>query len=152
MMKLLSISTVFFLITILVSCKQKSTYKKQEIKDKIMVVLIEQEKNWNKGNIEKYMDGYYRSDSLRFVSGGNVRYGWEKTLEGYKNTYPDKSIMGKLTFSEIDIKVISENDALVFGRWKLHRKNDNPEGLFTLLFQKTKDTWRIVHDHTSSLK
>jgi len=151
-MKLRSISIIILLIIILISCNQKTAFDKQEIKDKIMAVLNMQEKDWNNGNIEKYMDGYSRSDSLRFASGGNVQYGWEKTLRGYKKSYPNKSIMGILTFSEIDIKVISESDALVFGRWELHREKDDPEGLFTLYFQKTKDGWRIVHDHTSSSK
>lgn len=151
-MKLRSISTVLFLTIIFVSCKQKTTFDKQEIKDKIMAVLSYQEKSWNNGNIEKYMNGYFRSDSLRFASGGRVSYGWEKTFDGYKKGYPNKSIMGKLIFSDIDIKVISKNDALVFGRWKLQRKNDSPGGLFTLLFQKTIDGWRIIHDHTSSSK
>ncbi len=151
-MKLQSISLLFLLTIILFSCNQKAAFDKQEIEDKIMNVLNDQEKNWNNGSIEKYMDGYFRSDSLRFASGGRVSYGWKKTLDGYKKAYPNKSIMGKLTFSEIDINVISENDALVFGRWELQRNNDNPGGLFTLHFQKTIDGWRIVHDHTSSSK
>ena len=151
-MKLRFIFTVFLLSIIFISCKQKTTFDKQEIKDKIMAVLSDQEKSWNNGNIEKYMDGYYRSDSLRFASGSHVSYGWKKTLEGYKKGYPNKSIMGKLIFSDIDIKVVSKSDVLVFGRWKLQRENDSPGGLFTLFFQKTKDGWRIIHDHTSSSK
>jgi ketosteroid isomerase-like protein len=96
------------------------------------------------------MFGYLKSDSLRFASGGNVSYGWQTTLERYAKGYPDKEAMGKLTFSKIDIKIISEDAALVFGKWELERESDSPWGLFTLLFKYTETGWRIVHDHTSS--
>ena len=58
--------------------------------------------------------------------------------------------MGKLIFSDIDIQMISEDAALVFGKWELDREKDHPWGLFTLLFNKTSDGWKVVHDHTSS--
>ncbi|WP_222931465.1 YybH family protein, partial [Xanthovirga aplysinae] len=94
--------------------------------------------------------GYWESDSLRFASGGNVSYGWKTTLEGYKTRYPNRDMMGNLTFTLYDVKVISEKDALVFGKWHLKRKADEPWGLFTLLFKKTSGGWKIIADHTSS--
>jgi ketosteroid isomerase-like protein len=113
--------------------------------------MNQQVEHWNKGDIEKYMLGYYRADSLRFVSGGTVTYGWQSTLERYLKRYPDESQMGQLTFSQIDIQVISADAAVVFGKWQLKRqKKDNPWGLFTLLFRKFPEGWRIVSDHTSS--
>ena len=138
------------LITGLASCKQNSN--KESVKQEIISVLMEQQDSWNEGNIEAFMQGYYKSDSLRFASRGNVTYGWQTTLDRYLKGYPDKSIMGQLTFSEIDIKLISNTFALVFGKWELERTGDHPWGLFTLLFQKTSEGWRIVHDHTSSGK
>ena len=60
--------------------------------------------------------------------------------------------MGFLEFSELDVRILSKNYALVFGRWKLTKKEGNPSGLFTLLFERRGDTWRIVHDHSSSAK
>ena len=124
----------------------------EKVADKILIkqVLNEQTVAWNSGDIKGYMAGYLQSDSLRFASGRNVSYGWETTLNRYKKGYPDKSAMGKLTFSNIDIKIISGKSALVFGRWELKREADHPRGLFTLLFNKTDAGWRIVHDHTSS--
>ncbi len=136
------------LITGLVSCQQNSN--KESVKQEIISILMEQQNSWNEGSIEEYMQGYAKSDSLRFASGGNVTHGWQTTFDRYLKGYPDKSIMGQLTFSEIDIKLISNTSALAFGKWELEREQDHPWGLFTLLFQKTSEGWRIVHDHTSS--
>ena len=139
-----------FLCFLLTPCQGAAAGDTTDAKDAIEAILNEQVRSWNEGNIEKYMAGYDRSDSLRFASGGNAYYGWRATLERYKTRYPDKAAMGILTFSDLDIAVISEDAALVFGQWKLKREKDEPWGLFTLLFRKTRSGWRIVHDHTSS--
>jgi ketosteroid isomerase-like protein len=116
----------------------------------VRAVLDQQVKDWNAGDIGKFMRGYDRSDKTRFASGGNVTLGWQSVLERYQRTYSDKAAMGSLTFSDIDITVASEDTALAFGRWHLKREKDEPSGLFTLLFRKTADGWKIVHDHTSA--
>ena len=139
---------IIFIATLL-SCQQQHAVK-NTAKQEIMLVILAQQQAWNEGKIETYMQGYYKSDSLRFASGGNVSYGWQTTLDRYLEGYPDKAAMGELTFSKIDIKMLSETSALVFGKWELNREADHPWGLFTLLFQKAPCGWRIVHDHTSS--
>ena len=116
----------------------------------VRAVLDEQVKDWNAGNIERFMRGYHQSATTRFASGDNVTLGWQSVLDRYKRTYSDKAAMGKLTFSELDITVASDDTALAFGRWHLKREKDEPSGLFTLLFRKTEDGWKIVHDHTSA--
>jgi len=114
----------------------------------VRAVLDEQVKDWNAGNIERFMRGYHQSATTRFASGGNVTLGWQSLLDRYKRTYSDKAAMGKLTFSDLDITAASDDAALAFGRWHLKREKDEPSGLFTLLFRKTEDGWKIVHDHT----
>ena len=116
----------------------------------VRAVLDQQVKDWNTGDIASFMRGYDRSDKTRFASGGNITLGWQAVLERYQSKYSDKAAMGTLTFSGIDITVTSEDTALAFGRWNLKRDKDEPGGLFTLLFRKTPDGWRIVHDHTSA--
>ncbi len=116
----------------------------------VRAVLDEQEKDWNAGNIERFMRGYHQAPTTRFASGGNFTLGWQSVMERYQRTYADKAAMGKLTFSDLDITVASEDTALAFGRWHLKREKDEPSGLFTLLFRKTADGWKIVHDHTSA--
>lgn len=118
--------------------------------DAIRGVMAAQQAAWNAGDIPAFMDGYLRSDSLRFASGGTVRHGWQATLDGYLNGYPDRAAMGTLTFDLIEVRVLSSEWATVFGRWHLQREADAPSGLFTLLFRQTPDGWRIVSDHTSS--
>jgi ketosteroid isomerase-like protein len=119
------------------------------IRQTVQRVLDDQARAWNAGNIEGFMEGYDKSDTLRFASGGKVHHGWKTTLDNYKKNYPDKPAMGALTFSEIDITVLSPDAAMAFGRWRLKREKDEPSGLFTLIFRKTQTGWRIVHDHTS---
>jgi ketosteroid isomerase-like protein len=138
------------LITVLLSCQ--NSVNTMSAKEDILKVLMSQQNAWNEGDIDGYMQGYLKSDSLRFASGGNVSYGWQNTFERYAAGYPDRNTMGLLTFSEIDISIISDDSALAFGKWELERSSDHPWGLFTLILKKTPEGWRIVHDHTSSAK
>jgi hypothetical protein len=142
--------TLSSLLLMLLACGQSVPLDSVEIKKEIFKVLDSQVEGWNTCDLEKYMQGYWNSDSLRFASGGEVRFGWQETLKGYMERYPDKKAIGYLTFHEINIDVLSNNAALVFGRWTLKRDMDNPTGLFTLLFKRIDNSWRIVCDHTSS--
>ncbi|HUF09166.1 MAG TPA: class D beta-lactamase [Rhodothermales bacterium] len=112
-------------------------------------VLGEQEAAWNRGDIEAFMEGYWKSDSLRFASGGDVQKGWQATLDRYHTAYPDRAAMGTLSFTVYSVDVLSDNDAFVFGRYALERTGDRSTGLFTLLFRHFDDGWKIVFDHTS---
>jgi len=104
---------------------------------------------WNHGDIDAFMVGYWRSDKLAFVSGENVTRGWQSTLDRYKRTYDSRAKMGTLTFSDLEITVLSKDSAVVLGSWALQREGDKPHGKFTLIFRKFKEGWRIVMDHTS---
>ena len=121
-----------------------------EAENEIKTLLDDQAEAWNARDITAFMEGYWKSDELRFASGGTVTYGWARTLENYQRGYPTPDKMGKLTFSELNIRVLSDTYALAFGRWDLKRRGGNLGGLFTLLFEKRPEGWRIVADHTSS--
>lgn len=116
----------------------------------IRAVLDAQRDAWNRGDIEGYMDGYDRSGQTEFVGGDEITRGWQTVLDRYKKKYDSREKMGVLTFSEIEITMLSKDAALVLGRWRLKRASDEPHGTFSLVFRKTKAGWRIVHDHTSS--
>lgn len=122
----------------------------QTWKEEIIGVLNMQAEAWNHGDIEGYMQGYWKSDSLLFTSGGKIRRGWKATLEKYQKSYGTTSKMGTLKFSELEIKLLSPVSAWVFGHWELVRDSDNPGGVFTLIFKKFPDGWKIIHDHTST--
>lgn len=117
--------------------------------DRIRSVISNQEKAWNSGDIDAYMQGYWKSDKLRFVSNGKYNYGWDSILASYKRSYPTSARMGKLNFKVREIKMLSNYAALVVGRWTLERAKDKPSGVFTLLIERIDDKWVITHDHSS---
>ncbi|MFK7848369.1 MAG: DUF4440 domain-containing protein [Rhodothermales bacterium] len=118
----------------------------------INTLLENQEDAWNEGDINAFMEGYWNSDSLRFASGGNVRRGWQATLDRYLATYPDRATMGQLAFVDLEMRRLSPEWATVFGRFRLTREAplDDLTGLFTLMFEKRDGGWIIVSDHTSA--
>ena len=116
----------------------------------IRAVLDSQRDAWNRGDIDGYMQGYDRSDATVFVSGDSVNHGWQTVLDRYKRNYSTREKMGKLTFSDLETKLLNSKTAVVIGRWHLQRANDEPHGRFTLIFRRTKNGWKIIHDHTSS--
>jgi ketosteroid isomerase-like protein len=112
-------------------------------------VLQVQENAWNKGDLEKYMQGYWKNDSVMFIGKSGITYGWQKTLDNYKKGYPGKEAMGKLNFTLLEMKPISAQYYFVVGKWHLQRTIGNLEGIFTLLFKKINGEWVIVADHSS---
>jgi hypothetical protein len=94
----------------------------------VRAVLEAQVRAWNAGNIEDFMAGYWRSDSLRFASGANVKRGWQITLDRYKKNYPNRAAMGTLTFSNLEITPLAADAVLVFGAWELQREQDERGG------------------------
>ncbi len=130
--------------------EQQPAFDPQAIAAAVLDVLDAQVEAWNDGDIEGFMAGYLRSEELRFTSGSEVRRGWRHTLERYRETYPDRAAMGSLAFEDLDVRVLSEHAAMVFGRFRLTRESDEPTGLFTLLVERHGEQWLIVADHTSS--
>lgn len=116
----------------------------------IQSVLTTQQDAWNRGDIDAFMNGYARSASTVFVSEDEVGRGWETVRDRYRVKYSDRAKMGTLSFSEIEVTMLSSDAAVVLGRWKLKRAKDEPHGRFTLIFKRLPDGWRIVHDHTSA--
>jgi ketosteroid isomerase-like protein len=124
----------------------------QPSKIQIHAVLDAQVEAWNRGDVEAFMQGYRNSPSTSFVTATGILRGWETVLARYKKSYPDRAAMGTLTFSDLDINVLSPNAAYVVGHWQLQREHDQPGGVFTLIFRKFPEGWRIVHDHTTAFK
>jgi ketosteroid isomerase-like protein len=112
-------------------------------------VLAEQQAAWNRGDLEAFMAGYWRSDSLRFIGSRGLTYGWQQTLDNYRKSYPTREAMGQLTFTLIDVERQSKRSAFVIGRWQLARRDGDLSGHFTLLWKKIGGKWVIVADHSS---
>jgi ketosteroid isomerase-like protein len=122
----------------------------------IRAMLNEQAAAWNRGDVNAFMQWYWKSEKLTFAGSSGVTRGWQPVLERYRKNYPDRAAMGRLTFSDLEITLVGPDAALVLGRWRLERANDRPGGVFTLLLRRLPEGrpapagWRIVHDHTSS--
>ena len=119
-------------------------------RDSITNVLMAQQDAWNAGDIDAFMAGYWQSPDLRFASGGSVTRGWQATRDRYHARYSDRSIMGLLSFDQLEVVELSDDAAIVHGAWLLTRENDAPSGLFTLVFRKIDGAWLIVGDTTTS--
>jgi uncharacterized protein (TIGR02246 family) len=143
------ISIFIFIIFLGLTANVFAQSNDEKTKTAIRKVMDEQTAAWNRGDIEGFMKGYWNSPQMTFVSGDNVSRGWQAALDRYKKNYDTKEKMGVLTFSDLEINVISKDAAVVLGNWALQREKDNPKGKFTLIFRKFKEGWRIVHDHTS---
>ncbi|WP_291400183.1 nuclear transport factor 2 family protein [Daejeonella sp.] len=115
----------------------------------ILKLLEDQRLAWNQGDVEEYMQGYVKSDSLLYVGKAGPKYGWNNTLNNYKKSYPDKQAMGYLSFDIKDIKILSPDHAFVLGAWKLKREKDEPGGYFTLIVKKINGEWKVISDHSS---
>lgn len=123
-----------------------------EAATQIRAVLDAQVAAWNAGKLEEFMAGYWRSPALTFYSGGQPLTGWDATLARYRRNYQaEGKEMGKLRFSELEIEPLGPQAAFVRGRWGLTMSDGKQlGGLYTLIFRRFKDGWKIVHDHTSS--
>ncbi len=120
----------------------------QKVENEIKDVLDQQKTQWNDKNIEGFMGFYWNSEKLTFQSGNKRLHGWDALLSRYKESY-SKEKWGMLDFTDIEIKVLSNDMSYVLGRWKVASENSSEEGLFTLLFLRMPEGWRIIHDHTS---
>lgn len=135
-----------FLCFILLASPSNAQTKTEQ---KIIQILKTQDVEWNRGNIDGFMQTYWNSDSLMFIGKSGVTYGWKNTLNNYKKGYPDTAAMGKLDFTLIDIKKLSRKYYHVVGKWHLNRTIGNLQGHFTLLLKKIKGKWLIIADHSS---
>lgn len=134
------------------AARQEKQQKRAGPEQAIKHVLLSQVDAWNHGRLEDYMQGYWRSPDLTFFSGGTVTKGWEPTLERYRKRYQGEGReMGRLDFQDLKIDVLGRRAAVVTGKWHLTTSDGkNPHGLFTLIFKRMPEGWRIMHDHTSA--
>jgi hypothetical protein len=115
---------------------------------RIISVITTQEKAWNAGDIEGFMQGYWHNDSMQFISKNGMSYGWKKTLENYKKAYPSQEKMGKLKFSNLKINKLSHDLAQVTGQWQISYPKDAIGGHFSLIFKAFENGPKIIIDHT----
>jgi hypothetical protein len=118
-------------------------------KQQILSILERQTNDWNRGDIDRFMVGYWNNDSLMFIGQSGITYGYKKTLENYKKNYSDTAQMGKLSFDILQVKKLSNEYYYVVGKWFLKRSVGDIGGHYNLLFRKINGKWVIVADHSS---
>jgi len=145
MKKLIFKIVLFSFLIFLVSCK--STNHCNEIYN----LMKQQEDAWNNGNIENFMNVYWKNDSLVFIGKSGINYGWDKTFSNYKNSYKTKEQMGTLEFKNLICNTINDSTHIVTGKWSLKRNDSigNINGFYSLVWVKKQTGWKITYDHTS---
>jgi hypothetical protein len=147
-----------FFLLILLSCANNTntidTIKQDPFEiDAIKKILTTQQECWNNGDIDGFMKGYWNSEDLIFTSlRHQPAYGWQATLDRYKNSYPTKSSMGELKVEISNISLTSAKTAKLKGKWELIRKDDHPNGLFWIDLEKFHENWLITKDSTLSFE
>lgn len=140
---------LFLLLFAFISTSFGQTIKQKDITE-IHTTFKNQEEVWNNGDLEGFMNGYWQSDSLKFVGKNGITYGYQATLNRYKKSYPDRETMGKLSFDILSMEKLGKNLIFVVGKW--HLKRDTKEDLaghFTLVWKKINKKWVIISDHSS---
>ncbi|MCH4551755.1 MULTISPECIES: YybH family protein [Aestuariibaculum] len=137
---------LILLLCLMCACTVFSQNNEEKDINDIQAVLKAQRLAWSKNNIEEFMEGYWKSDSLKFYGSNGVTYGWENTLKRYKKAYPSKDHTGKLSFKINDISKITDDAYYVLGEFHLKREVGNASGFFMLVFKKINGEWKIIAD------
>jgi ketosteroid isomerase-like protein len=121
-------------------------------RDAIISVLNAQQEAWNRGDVDAFVVGYWHSPELTFSGSSGVSRGYDGVLARYKKNYPDKKTMGELDFSALEFRFLGSDAALVLGQWHLKRESGDIGGVFSLVWQRFPEGWKIIHDHTSAVE
>ena len=146
------VRTALVIVAIAISSATAGNCDTSTVDGAVRAVLQSQVEAWNRHDLNGFMAGYWNSPELTFFSGVNETKGWEPTLERYRKTYQSQGrAMGHLSFSDLQVEALGGDAALVRGRFQLVMPDGKqPRGVFTLIFRKFPEGWRIVHDHTCS--
>jgi uncharacterized protein (TIGR02246 family) len=140
------------LVVLVLFAVPRSPYANPQTFDRtaVIAVLEDQKSAWNRGDVPAFMNGYWRSPDVTFAGKAGFTRGWDTVLARYQRTYPDQASMGHLEFSELEVRPLGPDVALILGKWHINRTAGDVGGIFTLVLQKFPEGWRITHDHTTS--
>jgi uncharacterized protein (TIGR02246 family) len=115
-------------------------------------VLSDQQRAWNRGDVDAFLEGYWHSPELTFSGSSGIARGWDQVRARYRKSYPNRAAMGRLDFSSLEYRFLGQDAALVLGNWHLAREKGDLGGVFSLVWQRFPEGWRIIHDHTSTVE
>ena len=139
---------LFFLLNACMS-ENKSEVSYETSKKEITAMMMKTAEDWSNGALEAFMEGYIKSDSLKFVGSSGITYGWKQTLENYRKGYPTKDHTGTLTFNLLEFDQLAIDVFLVIGEYHLKRNVGDADGMFSIILKKINDEWKIIADHSS---
>jgi len=143
---------LLFVLGVRTGRQTKAAEARDQDKTAITAVLNAQQAAWNRGDVDAFLVGYWHSPDLTFSGSSGVSRGWDGVMARYKKNYPDQAAMGHLDFSELEYRFLGPDAALVLGRWHLKREKGDIGGVFSLVWQRFPEGWKIIHDHTSSVE
>jgi ketosteroid isomerase-like protein len=143
---------VSFALGVGTGTQTKATEQRDADRTAITRALNAQQAAWNLGDVNAFLEGYWHSPELTFSGSSGVSRGWDGVLARYKKNYPDRATMGQLDFSELEFHWLGPDAALVLGRWHLKRDKGDIGGVFSLVWQRFPEGWKIIHDHTSAVE
>jgi ketosteroid isomerase-like protein len=143
--------TVFLVLLTFPSRLIGKTEQQERDRSAILEVLTDQQNNWNKGDVDAFLEGYWHSPEVTFSGASGIVRGWDAVRARYKKSYADREAMGQLEFSGLEFRFLGVDAALVLGRWHLTRNKGDIGGVFSLVWQRFPEGWKIIHDHTSAV-
>lgn len=142
---------LLFMLGMWTGRRTRQVEKREADRAAIEGVLNAQEQDWNRGDVDAFLTGYWQSPELTFEGSGGIARGWDGVLARYKKNYPDRAAMGQLDFSQLEFQFLGPDAALVLGHWHLKREKGDIGGVFSLVWKRFPDGWKIIHDHTSAV-
>ena len=141
------ITSVLFLSACKTQEISSSNYETSKIE--ITTMMLQTAEDWSNGDLEAFMHGYIKSDSLKFVGSSGITYGWQQTLDNYRKGYPTKDHTGTLTFNLLEFDQLSSDVFLVIGEYHLKRAVGDADGMFSIILKRINGEWKIIADHSS---
>jgi ketosteroid isomerase-like protein len=148
-MKTFKLTFLFIFLLSLNGYSQEKASNYETSKKEITTMMLQQANDWSNGDIEAFMEGYIKSDSLKFVGSNGLTYGWKNTLENYKKGYPTKEHTGTLTFNLLEFDQLADDVFLVIGEYHLKRTVGDANGMFSIILKRINNEWKIIADHSS---
>jgi ketosteroid isomerase-like protein len=126
-------------------------------KASILAAIQTQADAWNHADIPTFMQAYEDSEDTTFI-GLTLRKGYQPILKRYQEAYTSREQMGTLSFHDLDVRLLpgscgKAEIAVVTGKFHLERAAHGAaakdDGIFSLVWRKGPQGWKIVLDHTS---
>jgi|SRR5450755_1244366 len=144
---------LWIFLTLLPVLPAQTPHENNDGTNDVRAILTHSEEAWNRGDLAAFASYYDDSPQTTFVGRDVVHGGVQVILNRYRKAYPTRDAMGTLSFTNVEVRTLAPDLALVTGEFHLQRTaagGGNAAGRYTLILRKTRAGWKIIHDHSSS--